>query len=112
MLKGTMLQYFHWYLPGDGTLWKQIKKDATRLKKLGFTAIWLPPACKATSGGYSTGYDIYDLYDLGEFDQKGTIRTKYGTRKEYIQALKAIRSKGMQAIVDIVLNHKAGGDEI
>ena len=112
MFKGTMLQYFHWYLPGDGTLWKQIKNDAPRLKELGFTSIWLPPAFKAASGGYSTGYDIYDLYDLGEFDQKGTVRTKYGTRQEYIEALEAIRSAGMQSIVDIVLNHKAGGDEI
>ena len=112
MLKGTMLQYFHWYLPADGNLWKQIKNDAPRLKELGFTAIWLPPACKASSGGYSTGYDIYDLYDLGEFDQKGSVRTKYGTKQEYIEALDAIRATGMQAIVDIVLNHKAGADEI
>ena len=112
MFKGTMLQYFHWYLPGDGTLWKQIKNDAPRLKELGFTSIWLPPAFKASAGGYSTGYDIYDLYDLGEFDQKGSVRTKYGTRQEYIEALEAIRANGMQAMVDIVLNHKAGGDEI
>jgi alpha-amylase len=112
MFKGTMLQYFHWYLPGDGTLWKQIKNDAPRLEELGFTSIWLPPACKASAGGYSTGYDIYDLYDLGEFDQKGSVRTKYGTRQEYIEALEAIRATGMQAMVDIVLNHKAGGDEI
>ncbi len=112
MLKGTMLQYFHWYLPGDGNLWKQIKNDAPRLKDLGFTAIWLPPAFKAANGGYSTGYDVYDLYDLGEFNQKGTVRTKYGTKQEYIEALEAIRATGMQAMVDIVLNHKAGGDEI
>ncbi|MEO8109818.1 MAG: alpha-amylase [Ginsengibacter sp.] len=111
-MKGTMLQYFHWYTPGDGNLWKQIKEDAPRLAGLGFTAIWLPPAFKAANGGYSAGYDVYDLYDLGEFDQKGTIRTKYGTRDEYLEALKAIRENEMQVMVDIVLNHKAGGDEI
>ena len=112
MLKGTMLQYFHWYTPGDGNLWKQIKQDAPRLAALGFTAIWLPPAFKAANGGYSTGYDVYDLYDLGEFDQKGTVRTKYGTRQEYLDALTEVRANGMQVMVDIVLNHKAGGDEI
>ncbi|MEP6597506.1 MAG: alpha-amylase [Ginsengibacter sp.] len=112
MLKGTMLQYFHWYTPGDGNLWKQIKNDASRLAALGFTAIWLPPAFKAANGGYSTGYDVYDLYDLGEFDQKGTVRTKYGTRQEYLDALIEVRANGMQVMVDIVLNHKAGGDEI
>ena len=107
-----MLQCFHWYLPNDGNLWKQIKDDAQRLKDLGFSSIWLPPAFKAANGGYSTGYDVYDLYDLGEFDQKGTIKTKYGTKQEYIEAIKAIHDAGMRAIVDVVLNHKAGGDEI
>ena len=112
MTNGTILQYFHWYSPGDGNLWKQIKQDAQKLTALGFTAIWLPPAFKTAHGGYSTGYDVYDLYDLGEFDQKGTVRTKYGTRQEYIEAIAELRAKGMQVIVDIVLNHKAGGDEI
>ena len=47
-----MLQYFHWYTPGDGNLWKQIKQeDAPRLAALGFTAIWLPPAFKAAKRG-------------------------------------------------------------
>jgi alpha-amylase len=111
MMQGAMLQYFHWYLPGDGNLWKQIKQEAPRLKELGFSAIWFPPACKGASGGYSTGYDIYDLYDLGEFDQKGSVRTKYGTRQEYIEAIDAVHAAGMRVMVDIVLNHKACGDE-
>ena len=112
MMQGAMLQYFHWYLPGDGNLWKQIKEEAPRLKKMGFTTIWFPPACKGDSGGYSTGYDVYDLYDLGEFDQKGSVRTKYGTRKEYEEAVNAVHKEGMRAMVDVVLNHKAGGDEL
>ena len=70
MTQGTMLQYFHRYLPSDGNLWKQIKEEAQRLKDLGFSTIWFPPACKGTGGGYSEGYDIYDLYDLGEFTKK------------------------------------------
>ncbi|MEO6682807.1 MAG: alpha-amylase [Ginsengibacter sp.] len=112
MMQGAMLQYFHWYLPGDGSFWKQVKNDAPNLKKMGFSTIWLPPAFKGSSGGYSTGYDIYDLYDMGEFDQKGSVRTKYGTRQEYLEAIEAIHKEGMQVMVDIVLNHKAGGDEI
>lgn len=107
-----MLQYFHWYLPGDGSLWNQVKKEAAHLKELGFTTIWLPPAYKGASGGYSVGYDVYDLYDLGEFDQNGSVRTKYGTKQEYIDAIDAVHKQGMRAMVDIVLNHKAGGDEV
>lgn len=109
-MQGMMLQYFHWYLPADGNLWKQIKQEAPRLKELGFSTIWFPPAFKGTSV-YSTGYDIYDLYDMGEFDQKGTVRTKYGTRQEYCDAVNAVHAAGMRVMVDIVLNHKAGGDE-
>jgi alpha-amylase len=112
MAQGIMLQYFHWYLPNDGNLWKQIKEEAPRLKELGFSTIWFPPACKGSGGGYSEGYDLYDLFDLGEFDQKGSVRTKYGTKQEYIDAVDAVHKAGMNAMVDIVLNHKAGGDEI
>jgi alpha-amylase len=111
MQNGTILQFFHWYYPTDGSLWKKIKEEAPKLAELGFTAIWLPPACKGTNGTFSIGYDIYDLYDLGEFDQKGSVRTKYGTKKEYLDAIEAIHKAGMQVYVDIVLNHKAGADE-
>jgi alpha-amylase len=112
MPQGTLLQYFHWYLPDDGNLWKQIKEEAPRLKDLGFSSIWLPPAYKGSKGSASEGYDVYDLYDLGEFDQKNSVRTKYGTRQEYLEAVDAIHDCGMRVMVDIVLNHKAGGDEI
>jgi hypothetical protein len=34
-------------------------------------SIWYGcPAYKGASGGYSVGYDSYDLFDLGEFDQR------------------------------------------
>ena len=49
----------------------------------GITDVWLPPAYKAASGKQDAGYGVYDLYDLGEFDQKGSIETKYGTKDEY-----------------------------
>ncbi len=109
-MNGTMIQYFHWYIPTN-TLWKEVAEKASYLSSLGITSTWLPPAYKASTGADSVGYDPYDLYDLGEFDQKGTIRTKYGTKEEYISAIKALHTYGIQAIVDIVLNHKAGGDE-
>lgn len=111
MPQGTLLQYFHWYLPNEGNLWNQLRSETGRLKEMGITCIWLPPACKGARGSFSEGYDLYDLYDLGEFDQKGSVRTKYGTRQEYVEAVAAVQKAGMQVMTDIVLNHKAGGDE-
>lgn len=106
-----MMQYFHWYTPEDGSLWNTVKKEAPKLAALGINAIWLPPAYKGADGASSRGYDVYDLYDLGEFDQKGTVRTRYGTREEFEAAVKAIQESGMQVYVDVVANHLMGGDE-
>ncbi|MEP7277516.1 MAG: alpha-amylase [Bacteroidota bacterium] len=110
MQNGTILQYFHWYYPQDGSLWKKLKKDAAGLVKMGITAVWLPPAFKANAGGMSVGYDVYDFYDIGEFDQKGSVRTKYGTRTEYLEAISAARRAGLLVYADIVFNHLAGAD--
>ncbi|KHF29300.1 Alpha-amylase precursor [Anoxybacillus sp. BCO1] len=108
-VNGTMMQYFEWDLPNDGTLWTKVQNEASSLSSLGITALWLPPAYKGTSQG-DVGYGVYDLYDLGEFNQKGTIRTKYGTKTQYIQAIQAAKSAGMQVYADVVFNHKAGAD--
>ena len=106
----TMMQYFEWYLPNDGLWWKRCAAKAENLHELGVTAVWLPPAYKGTSQD-DVGYAVYDMYDLGEFDQKGTVRTKYGTKEEYVEAIRAFHEAGIRVFADIVLNHRMGGDE-
>ena len=108
----TMMQYFEWYLPNNCNLWKNIIKVAPDLHKMGITSVWLPPACKCAGGINDTGYGVYDLYDLGEFNQKGTVRTKYGTKDEYIAAIRALQLEDIQVLADIVLNHRMGADEM
>lgn len=110
-LNGTIMQYFHWYVPADGTHWDTLTTQATELAQAGFTALWLPPAYKASGGAYDVGYGAYDLFDLGEFDQKGSVRTKYGTRDQFLASVKAAQSAGIQIYADCVFNHKNGGDE-
>lgn len=110
MKNGTMLQGFEWELPADGALWRRLRRDAFRLRRMGFTAVWLPPAYKGCAGPEDVGYGVYDLYDLGEFHQKGAIRTKYGTKAEYLAAIRALRAADVQAIADVVLNHRLGAD--
>lgn len=109
-LNGVMMQYFHWYLPPDGNLWNELSEKATELAEAGITSLWLPPAYKGTGGGYDVGYGVYDLFDLGEFDQKGTVRTKYGTKAEYLAAIQAAKTAGMEVYADVVFNHKLGAD--
>ena len=110
-VNSTMMQYFHWYIDPDLILWNDLKNKAQELAKAGFTALWLPPAYKGLAGGYDVGYGVYDMYDLGEFDQKGTIRTKYGDRQQYLDAIQALQKQGLQVYADTVLNHRMGGDE-
>jgi alpha-amylase len=111
MTNGVIMQYFHWYIPDDGSLWNQLNKTAHELKSAGFSALWLPPAYKGSGGGRDVGYGVYDLFDLGEFDQKGSVRTKYGTCDQYLTAIKTAQNAGIQIYADVVFNHKDGGDE-
>lgn len=108
---GVMMQYFHWYSEADGKLWNQLAENAKTLAESGITAVWLPPAYKGAAGGYDVGYGVYDLFDLGEFDQKGSVPTKYGTREEYLDCINAAQKAGLQVYADVVFNHKLGGDE-
>ncbi|NEP18783.1 MAG: alpha-amylase [Leptolyngbya sp. SIO4C1] len=108
---GVMMQYFHWYNEPDGSLWSEFAQSAAALAEAGVTSVWLPPAYKGTAGGYDVGYGVYDMYDLGEFDQKGSVRTKYGTKAEYIAAIKAAKAAGIRVYADVVLNHMMGADE-
>ena len=109
-LNGVMMQFFHWYNPPDGGLWNEAAAKADELAAAGFTGVWLPPAYKGTGGGFDVGYGVYDMYDLGEFEQKGSVRTKYGTKAEYVAAVKALQQAGLQVYADTVLNHRMGGD--
>ena len=105
----TLMQYFEWYLPNDGQHWNRLARDAPHLASKGIRKVWMPPAFKATSSN-DVGYGIYDLFDLGEFNQKGTVRTKYGLKEEYLKAIKSLKENGIEPIADVVLNHKAAAD--
>lgn len=106
----TIIQYFEWYVSGHHVLWKKCAAQAFRLAEFGITEVWLPPAYKAGFMEDNVGYAAYDLYDLGEFDQKGMVPTKYGTKEEYLIAVKAFHQAGIKVLADVVMNHKIGAD--
>jgi len=110
-INGTIIQYFEWLLRPGFPLWEQLKKDANQLIEDGFTAVWIPPCYKAYYGQHDVGYSAYDLYDLGEFNQKGTIPTKYGNKEQLLSAIKACHDVGLSVYADVVFNHKMGADD-
>lgn len=106
-----LMQYFEWYLKAEDKLWQQLSREANHLREIGITDVWLPPAYKGAGGKYDAGYSAYDLYDLGEFNQKGSTETKYGTKDEYLQAINDLHANDIKVYADIVMNHKIGADE-
>ena len=106
----TMLQCFEWYLPDDHGLWNWNGAHAEDLAAAGFTMTWLPPAYKGQASDADVGYGVYDMYDLGEFDAKGSVPTKYGSRGDYLGAIRTLRAHGLRVLADIVFNHRMGAD--
>ena len=112
----VMMQFFHWYTTNDGRFWDEVASKAGELAAAGIDALWLPPASKGTHRNQRRRLRrVHDpLYDLGEFDQKGTVRTKYGTRAQYLAAIQlpgGIQTLGIPRVyADIVLNHRLGAD--
>jgi alpha-amylase len=113
---GVMLQAFYWDCPkleGQEFNWWNLLKEKTKgIADAGFTALWIPPACKAANiGGLSMGYDPYDFYDLGSIDQKGFVKTWFGSQQELQEMILEAHAQGIQVYADMVLNHTNGADE-
>ena len=114
-----LLQTFEWHTPSTPPAPHETQSQSSHYARLvsripsfatlGVTSIWLPPGCKANNP-QGNGYDCYDLWDLGEFDQKWTRSTKWGSREELDDLLQKAREMGMEVVWDAVLNHKTAGD--
>jgi len=109
---GVMMQAFYWDVPqttSGQTWWQVLGGKASELKSAGITALWLPPAYKG-SGINDVGYGVYDRYDLGEFNQKGTVATHYGTLAQLQSCISALHGQGVQVYEDMVMNHLTSAD--
>lgn len=116
----TLFQTFYWEMnegkyaekyPEEADLWNLLRDRAEKFADLGITGLWLPPANKAWGGLEDVGYATYDLWDLGEFDQHGTVRTKYGTKAELEEAIDALQEVGVEVYYDSVFNHRMGSSQ-
>ena len=105
--ESVIFQAFYWDVPAGGTWYDTIREQAGELKDAGFTHFWFPPPTKGAGGGYSMGYDLYDNYDLGNYDQKGTVETRFGSLAELQAAAEACGN----VLLDLVANHMVGAEK-
>ncbi len=106
----VMMQSFYWDVTPGGVWWDNIKSKLDSWKTAGITAVWLPVISKGESGPFSMGYDPYDYFDFGQYNQKGTTETRFGSYTELKSLLANAKSKGFKLIADIIINHNSGGD--
>lgn len=95
----AILQYFN-------TSWRDIAEKVPEIAEAGYGALWLPPPTKA-SGGLSVGYDLWDPFDLGGKDQRGTVSTRYGTEAELLHLVEVAHRFGLRVYFDNIMNHRA-----
>jgi alpha-amylase len=107
----AFIQGFYWNSTPGGIWWDSLSRLAPRLAASGISGIWIPAPTKGAAGSYSMGYDIYDHYDFGEYNQKGSIETRFGSRQELIDMINVFHSNGIQVYADAVMGHMNGGDQ-
>lgn len=116
-LNDVMMQAFYWDVPVDatsknGTWWDNLREKAPELKSSGITALWTPVPYKGNWGILDNGYGSYDHYDLGNYYQKGTIETRFGSRAELESMIKTMHQEPrIDVYSDIVLNHVYSSDD-
>ncbi len=104
-----MMQGWYWDYPKscDGNSFADtLNAQAADIGAAGFTYVWLPPLSRASFGSCSVGYDPKDLYDLGEY---GLGPTGFGTRTQVDALISSLNANGVDAVADVVYNHRDGG---
>lgn len=106
---GVMMQAFYWDVEPRFEWWDNIADKVDDWAAAGIDRIWLPVATKGASGGYSMGYDVSDYFDFGNFNQHGTVETRFGSREELENLIEVAHANNVEVIADIVINHNSGG---
>ncbi|MFL5811027.1 MAG: alpha-amylase family glycosyl hydrolase, partial [Flavisolibacter sp.] len=111
----VMMQAFYWNVPvneatKNGSWYDTLKTKIPAIKSAGIRALWLPPPSKGNWGITDMGYGLFDHYDLGAYNQKGSIETRFGSKAELLNLISsAHNTSGGQSYLDlyadIVLNH-------
>ncbi len=87
--------------------WQNTESRAADAFIAGYGGLWVPPPGKAETGGFSVGYDQYDRFDLGTWDDK----TLYGTERGVRRMNKTWQRFGGRVYADLVWNHNGFADQ-
>ena len=85
--------------------WSKLAQKMPEIAEAGYTSLWLPPPAKAGSV-FSVGYDLFDPFDLGDQNQRGTVPTLYGTKAQLLQAITVAHRFGIRVYLDNISNHR------
>jgi len=85
--------------------WDELIMKMPEIAEAGYTSLWLPPPGKGGSV-YSVGYDQFDPFDLGDKNQRGTVRTRYGSKAELLQVVETAHRFGLRVYFDNIMNHR------
>jgi hypothetical protein len=96
----VILQWFE-------TPWTEVEARIPEVALAGYGAVWLPPPTKAADGIYDVGFAVFDRFDLGQLDQRGTTRTRYGTLAELQSMVATAHRYGVRVYFDTVMNHNS-----
>ena len=111
----VMMQALYWDCPKvdnkEFAWWNYIREKIPDLAQAGFSSLWLPPAHKPPNiNGLSMGYDPYNYYDLGEYNQKGRVETWFGSKQALLDLINLAHSHNLTVIADMIVNHNNGAD--
>src|ERR1044071_3692415 len=111
----VMMQAFYWNVPVNegglnGYWYDTLNAKIPAMKTAGIRALWMPPPSKGNWGISDMGYGIFDHYDLGNYNQKGSTETRFGSRTELANLISTAHSTAggaayMDVYADIILNH-------
>jgi hypothetical protein len=94
----VILQYFE-------TPWAEIEARMPEIAAAGYDALWLPPPTKGSEGIRDVGFAVYDRFDLGDQNQRGTTATRYGTTAQLKSMVQVAHRFGVRVYFDVVMNH-------
>lgn len=111
----VMMQAFYWNVPvnettKNGSWYDTIRNKIPAMKTAGIRALWMPPPSKGNFGIIDMGYGLFDHYDLGAYNQKGTTETRFGSKAELQSLITAAHATSggapyMDLYADVLLNH-------